>query len=66
MYSYILHDICTNYEVVREYENLFEGLRDAIHETRDDVQKIADHVAANFTGEIPGIGSFSIPLNPKK
>ena len=66
MYSYILHDICTNYEVVREYRNLFKGLCDAIHETRDNVQKIVDHVAANFTREIPGIRSFSIPLNLKK
>ena len=42
---------------------MFEGLRDAIYDTKDDVQKIAEHIAANLTGEIPGIGTFGIPLN---
>ncbi|KAF9777246.1 hypothetical protein BJ322DRAFT_1025872, partial [Thelephora terrestris] len=42
------------------------GLRDAIYDTKDNVQKIAEHIAANYTGEIPGIGTFGIPLNPKQ
>ncbi|KAF9780809.1 hypothetical protein BJ322DRAFT_1023530 [Thelephora terrestris] len=45
---------------------MFEGLRDAIYDTKDNVQKIAEHIAANYTGEIPGIGTFGIPLNPKQ
>jgi hypothetical protein len=45
---------------------MFEGLRDAIYDTKDDVQKIAERIAANLTGEIPGIGTFGIPLNPKQ
>ena len=66
MYSNIPHIICAGYDHIinREYEQMFEGLRDAIYDTKDDVQKIAEHIAANLTGEIPGIGTFGIPLNP--
>ncbi|KAF9784528.1 hypothetical protein BJ322DRAFT_1109247 [Thelephora terrestris] len=49
-----------------EYEQMLEGLRDAIYDMKDDVQKIAEHIAANYTGEIPGIRTFGIPLNPKQ
>ncbi|KAF9642394.1 hypothetical protein BDM02DRAFT_3133121 [Thelephora ganbajun] len=48
------------------YEELFNGLHDVIDETRDDVRKIAHHIAANSTRQIPGIESSGIPLVPKK
>ncbi|KAF9781161.1 hypothetical protein BJ322DRAFT_1023261 [Thelephora terrestris] len=45
---------------------MFEALRDVVYDTKDDIQKIAGHIAVSSTGEIPGIGTFSIPLNPKE
>ncbi|KAF9784617.1 hypothetical protein BJ322DRAFT_1109326 [Thelephora terrestris] len=49
-----------------EYEQMFEALRDVVYDTKDDIQKIAGHIAVSSTGEIPGIGTFGIPLNPKE
>ncbi|KAF9781658.1 hypothetical protein BJ322DRAFT_1111578 [Thelephora terrestris] len=49
-----------------EYEEMFEALRDVVYDTKDDIQKIAGHIAVSSTGEIPGIKTFGIPLNPKK
>ncbi|KAF9777673.1 hypothetical protein BJ322DRAFT_1114811 [Thelephora terrestris] len=50
----------------REYEEMFEALRDVVYDTKDDIQKIAGHITVSSTGEIPGIKTFGIPLNPKK
>ena len=48
------------------YDGLVVTLRNAINEVRDDIHKLVHHLATNVTGQIPGVESPGIPLNPKK
>lgn len=54
-------------QVVRDaYKYLLEGINNKVDETREDVRKMVDHISTNFAGEIPGIKTSGIPLNPKR
>ena len=65
-YPFYLYFLCIFYNIVRDaYNSLLEGVGDKVDKTREDIQKMVDHISTNFTGEIPGVKVPGIPPNPK-
>ena len=65
-YPFYLYFLCIFYNVVRDaYNSLLKGVGDKVEETREDIQKMVDHILTNFAGEIPGVKVPGIPPNPK-
>ena len=67
MYSFLIHYLYTVYKVSRDaYNFLLEGMNAKIDETKEDVRKMVNHISTEFVGEIPGVKTSGIPLNPKQ
>jgi len=61
----MLFSSVTIYKIFRDaYANLVENLGEKIDQTKRDVSNMVHHIATNFSGEIPGVVSKGIPLNP--
>ena len=48
------------------YTKLLKSIGGKIDKTREDVKNMVRQISISFVGEIPGVKTSDIPLNPKK